>query len=543
MFDTLIKNGTIADGTGKRRYGADVGITKGSIEAIGSLAGAETARTIDATGLIVAPGFIDMHSHSDTTMLTDPGGDSKAYQGVTTEVTGNCSSSPYPVAADPHLAEYQRSTWPFLKPGWDWTDLDGWAEFTNSSGISLNIAPQVGQGEIRKAVGLNQDRPPTTDEMKQMRRLATEAMEQGAFSLSTGLTIVPSSFASTDELVELTEAIAQFEGAFYVTHARWRTDDHTDAAKEAVEIGRRAGVPVQFSHMAIIDPRAHGDGARMVAVFDRAREEGLDATYDMYPYIAAGSGVGQLLPEWSMEGGNQEVVRRLRDPETRRRIANETVKGFFDGTPIPWDTYMVSDAFTAANAGNIGRTVAEIAKTRGGDVLETALTLMIEEGGDVPTTVFNRDEGDVRFFMGHEAAMFGSDGYAFSPTGPLATASGDHQASHVSGKPHPRNYGTFPRVLGRYVREQQVLSLEIAVQKMTGLPAQRLRLKDRGRVEQGFVADLTLFDPDTVIDRATFDEPSQFPDGIPYVFVAGEAVIFEGKHTGATPGRVLRRGE
>ncbi|MDA1348251.1 MAG: D-aminoacylase [Chloroflexi bacterium] len=543
MFDILITNGTVVDGTGRPRFQADVGITGGKIDAVGSLGAAEAPRTIDATGLVIAPGFIDMHSHSDTTMLSDPSGDSKAYQGVTTEVTGNCSSSPYPVAADPHLAEYQRSTWPFLKPDWDWTDLDGWAEYTNSSGISLNIAPQVGQGEIRKAVGLNQDRPPTTDEMKEMRRLAAEAIEQGAFSLSTGLTIVPSSFASTDELVELTEAISPFDGAFYVTHSRWRTADHTDAAKEAIEIGRRAGVPIQYSHMAIIDPRAHGDGASMVAVFDRARDEGLDATYDMYPYVAAGSGVGQLLPEWSMEGGNEEVVRRLRDPETRRRIAIETVEGFFSGTPIPWDTYMVSDAFTAANAGNIGRSVAEIAEMRGTDVLETALTLLIEEGGDVPTTVFNRNEGDVRFFMGHEAAMFGSDGYAFSPTGPLATASGDHKASHVSGKPHPRNYGTFPRVLGRYVREQQVLSLESAVHKMTGFPAQRLRLKDRGLVQQGFVADLTLFNPDTVVDRATFDKPSQFPDGIPYVFVAGEAIIFEGKHTGATPGRVLRRGE
>ena len=543
MFDTLIKNGTVIDGSGKPRYDADVAITGGRIEAIGRLADAEAAKTIDATGLFVAPGFIDMHSHSDTTMLTDPGGDSKAYQGVTTEVTGNCSSSPFPVAADPAFAEFQKSTWPFLKPEWDWTDLAGWAEFTNSSGISLNIAPQVGQGEIRKAVGLNQDRPPTRDEMKEMRRLAVEAMEQGAFSLSTGLTIVPSSFASTDELVELTEAIAPYDGAFYVTHSRWRTDDHTDAAKEAIEIGRRAGVPVQYSHMAIIDPRAHGDGARMVAVFDRAREEGLDATYDMYPYIAAGSGIGQLLPEWSMEGGKPETVRRLRDPETRRRIVEETVEGFFGGTPIPWHTYMISDAYTQANADLIGRTVAEVAEMREEDPLVTAFDLLIEEAGDVPTTVFNRDEGDVRFFMGYEGAMFGSDGYAFSPSGLLANASGDHPASHVSGKPHPRNFGTYPRVLGRYVREQQVLPLETAIQKMTGLPAQRLRLRDRGRVEQGMVADLTLFNPDTVIDRATFDEPSQFPDGIPYVLVAGEAVISEGKHTGATPGRVLRRGE
>ncbi len=543
MFDTLIENGTVVDGTGRPRYEADLAIGGGRIAAVGRLGGAEAARRIDATGLVIAPGFIDMHSHSDTTMLSDPGGESKAYQGVTTEVTGNCGSSPFPVAADPHLAEYQRSTWPFMKPDWTWTDLDGWAERLNSSGMSLNVAPQVGQGEIRKAVGLNQNRPPSTDEMREMRRLAAEAIEQGAFSVSTGLTIVPSSFASTDELVELVEAIAQFEGAFYVTHSRWRTDDHIDAAKEAVEIGRRAGVPVQYSHMAIVDPRVHGDGARMAAVFDRARAEGLDATYDMYPYIAAGSGIGQLLPEWSMEGDRPEVVRRLKDPDTRRRIARETVEGFFGGTPIPWESYIISDTYTSANSDLIGKTVAEAAAARGDDAFKTALDLMIEEGGEVPTTVFNRDEGDVRFFMGHEAAMFGSDGYAYSPTGPLANASGDHSATHLAGKPHPRNFGTYPRVLGRYVRELGILSLEAAVRKMTGLPAQRLNLSERGRVEQGLTADLTLFDPETVTDRATFDDPMQFPEGIPHVFVAGEAIVSDGAHTGATPGRVLRRGE
>ena len=541
MFDVLIRSGTVIDGTGRPRYKADVGISRGKIAAIGRLGSAEAPRIVDAVGLVVAPGFIDMHSHSDTTMLSDPGGDSKAYQGVTTEVTGNCGSSPFPVASDPDVAEFQRSTWPFLLPEWEWIDLAGWAEYTNASGISLNIAPQVGQGEIRKAVGLHNDRPPTRDEMREMRRLAAEAMEQGAFSLSTGLTIVPSSFASTEELVELVEAISPYEDAFYATHARVWPNNHVGSIEEAVEIGRRAGVPVQYSHVGIVDPRVYGQGSEMVAVFDRARDEGQDVTYDMYPYIAAGSGL--LLPEWAREGGKEEVVRRLRDPETRRRIAEETARDYFDGTPIPWDTYVISDSSTEANAGIVGRSVAEVARMRGTDPLETSFTLLVEEGGEVPTVVFNRVEGDVRFFMAHEAAMFGSDGYAFSPTGSLATGSGDHKTSHVSGKPHPRNYGTYPRVLGRYVREGQVLSLETAVRKMTALPARRLGLKDRGRVEQGLVADLVLFNPDTVTDQATFDDPSQFPDGIPYVFVAGEAVVSEGEHTGATPGRVLRRGE
>ena len=541
MFDALIRNGTVIDGTGKSRYDADVSIVQGKIAAMGRLGSAEAAKTIDATGLVVAPGFIDMHSHSDTTMLSDPGGDSKAYQGVTTEVTGNCGSSPFPVASDPDLADYQRSTWPFLEPEWDWTDLAGWAEYTDSSGISLNIAPQVGQGEIRKAVGLNDDRPPTPDEMREMRRLASEAMEQGAFSLSTGLTIAPSSFASTEELVDLVEAIAPYEGAFYVTHARvWH---HVLAMEEAVEIARRAGVPLQYSHVGIVDPRLFGKGSSMVAVFDRARNEGQDVSYDMYPYIASSSSLVPHIPEWLEEGGKAELVRRLRDPDLRRRAREDIERSWFGGVPINWEGFVIAAVAIKANADLVGLSVAEVARMRGTDPMETAFDLLVEEGGEVPTTSFNRIESDMRFFLGHEAAMIGSDGYAFSPTGPLANPSGDQKASLISGKPHPRSYGTYPRILGRYVREEPVISLEMAVQKMTALPANRLGLKDRGRVEQGLVADLTVFNPNTVVDRATFDDPSQFPEGIPYVFVAGQAVISAGKHTGATRGRVLRRGE
>ena len=269
-LDTLIKNGTVIDGTGKPRRAADVGISGGKIAAVRSLGSVAAARTIDATGLVVAPGFIDMHSHSDTTMLEDPGGESKAHQGVTTEVTGNCAFSPFPVSDNADFAAIQRASSPSWSSQWDWTDLDGWAEAHESAGMSLNIAPQVGQGAIRKAVGLNDNRPPTEDEMRGMRRLAAEAVEQGAFAVSTGLTVAPSSYATTDELVELVEAMSPYEGAFYVTHARLWADEHVKAVEEAVEIGRRAGVPIQYSHMAIVDSRNFGDGHSMVGVVDKA---------------------------------------------------------------------------------------------------------------------------------------------------------------------------------------------------------------------------------------------------------------------------------
>ncbi len=532
-FDIIIRNGSVVDGTGEPRRAADVGISGGKITAVGSLGSGTAARTIDASGLVVAPGFIDMHSHSDTSMLEDPGGESKAHQGVTTEVTGNCAYSPFPVSANPDFAEVQRAGWPFWSPEWDWSDLNGWAETHEAAGMSLNIAPQVGQGAIRMAVGLNDNRPPTEDEMREMRRLAAESVEQGAFSVSTGLTLAPSSYATTDELVELVEAISPYEGAFYVSHARLWADEHVRAVEEAVEIGRRAGVPVQYSHMAIVDSRNFGDGPGMVEVIDTARAGGLDVTYDMYPYTAAGTGLNQLVPEWLQEGGVPSMLRRLRDPRLRQRAREDLERyGWFRGLPFVWESLVLSDLSTDANQGLVGMSIGEVAEQRRADPYDTMLDLIDEEDNRVSIVMHNRTESDVRFFLGHEAAMIGSDGNAVSPTG-------RQSADQV----HPRFYGTYPRVLGRYVREEpSVLSLEEAVRKMTGLPAERMTLRDRGLIAEGLAADVVVFDADTVIDLSTFEEPHQYPIGVPYVLVNGTAVVDGGVHTGARPGRVLRRG-
>ena len=314
-FDSLVRNGTVIDGTGRLRFEADIGISRGRIAAIGPLGEAGAAHTIDAAGLIVAPGFIDIHSHSDMSLFDDPGGDSKAYQGVTTEVVGNCSFSPFPIRPD-GKADFGMGSmdWPVE---WKWRDLDGWATALESRGISLNVAPQVGQAALQIAVGATQDRPVTPDEMSAMQRLASEAIEQGAFSISTGLSLSPSEYMSTDEVIELCKAISHYEGVFYATHSRFGAGKHVMAIEEAVDIGQRSGMPVQYSHLAILSrpdlggwrkpSGRNGHGPEMLEVFEKARNDGLDITYDSHPYNAAGAGIEQLVPTWGPGGRHRRI--------------------------------------------------------------------------------------------------------------------------------------------------------------------------------------------------------------------------------------------
>ena len=533
-FDTLILGGTVVDGSGRARYPADVGISGGRIEAIGRLDRAEAARVIDAERLVVAPGFIDIHTHSDVTLLDDPGGESKAHQGVTTEVTGNCSYSPFPAgnAAPGDLQEIMGFTMA-SETEWDWTTMDEWASRIDENGVGINVAAQLGQSALRIAVGATDDRPATPDEVRAMKRLAEESIEQGAFSITTGLTITPSCYAPTEEIVELCKSVARYDGAFYATHARSGPGLHLKMIEEAAEIGRRADIPVQFSHIGITESYLYGRGHELIAVFERARSEGVDIVFDMYPYTAAGIDLHQVVPVWVREGGVEETMARLAYPSTRDRARRETTEGADGREPPNWDSIVISSVLTERNAGAVGLSIRQISDDTGEDPAETVLRLMHEEGDVVSAVIHNRVEGDVRYFLSQPMGMIGSDGNAISPNGSLA-----------STVPHPRFYGTHPRVLGRYVREQPaVMTLEEAVYKCAGFPAQRLGLKDRGLVREGLAADLVVFDPDTVIDRATFEEPHQYPYGIPYVIVAGTPVVWEGRNTGARPGRVLRRGE
>jgi N-acyl-D-aspartate/D-glutamate deacylase len=356
-------------------------------------------------------------------------------------------------------------------------------------------------------------------------------MEQGAFGMSTGLTLPPSSYADTDEIVSLASVMSSYDHAFYATHARVWAGMHIKAIQEAVDIGRRASVPVQFSHIAIIDSREYGHGDQLVAVIDEARALGEDVTCDMYPYTASSSGFSQLLPGWVQEGGVAAMLERLRDPTTRKKAHEDTSKGWFGGLPWSFEPHVVATVAGEKNSGLVGKTLAEIAEMRGVDGIEAMLMLIDEEDNEISEIMHNRVEGDIRFFMAYENAMIGSDGNAI-----------DHAGTWESSQPHPRFYGTFPRVLGRYVRDEPLISLETAVNKMTGMPAKRLGLSDRGVLHEGAIADIVVFDPASVSDVATFEDPHRYPDGMPHVFVSGEPVIRDGKHTGARPGAVLQRG-
>lgn len=532
-FDTVIAGGSVIDGTGGRAYRADVAVADGRIAAVGDLSAAGRAETIDAAGQVVCPGFIDVHAHSDVSMLDDPGGECKAHQGVTTEVVGNCGSSAYP-AGLLTPAELQAVAPVHVIEGsgvrYEWTDFDGWAAALERRGISLNVVGQVGHGTLRQAAKATRNRPANDRELAVMKRLVAQAVEQGAVALTTALTGPPAMGASTGEIAALAAEAERFPGAFYATHARLHDGNHFNAVDEAIEIGELTGIAVQYSHIALIDTRRHGEGAEMVRRMEAARERGVDVLYDVYPYTAGSCGITGVLPLWAQEDGTAAVRRRLADAETCARMAQEMARGFWGGLPLPWDKYVITKANKDSTRWMVGKPWTEIAARRGESPVEAVLSAAREDCW-LEGVMHLRSEDDVRYFVGHPLAMIGSDGTAVSPDGPWG-----------AGSPHPRFYGCYPRLLGRYVREYGVLTLEDAVYKMTGAVADRLRMAGRGRIAPGKAADLVVFDADTVMDNATWEDPHRYPDGIGHVLVNGQPVIRDGAHTQARPGRVLRRG-
>jgi N-acyl-D-amino-acid deacylase len=529
-YDVLVRGGRIVDGSGNPWFAADLAIRGDRIAAIGRLKNARAHRTVDARGLVVAPGFIDMLGQSEFTVLVDPQVRSKITQGITTELTGEGGSVAPQTSFTiedllPGLAEYKINV--------DWRDYDGYFRRVKARGSAINFAHLVGATQVRQAVLKSDNRLPDASELEAMKRHVARAMEAGAFGVSSSLIYPPASFSDTHELVELAKVAASY-GGIYASHIRNEAEGIIPALKEAETIGEQAGIPVEIWHLKCAGRKNWGRMQEVLAEIESARARGIDMTADIYPYPASSTGLAASLPPTASEGGVAALVARLKDPAQRARIREEVEhpsggwESLFHNVGGP-EGVLVVGVRTQANKPYQGKRLSEIAKMRGKDAIETMFDLLVEENGSVDCVYFAMSEEDVRAAMAAPWVAFNCDNPGVSPEGVLG-------ASNC----HPRAYGTFPRVLGRYVRDDSILRLEDAVRKMTSLPAQKIGLRDRGLLRPGMYADITVFDPAKVIDRATFDAPHQFSEGIVQVFVNGVAVIDQGKITGRLPGRILR---
>lgn len=512
-LDKAIVNGTIIDGSGTPRRTGSVGIKGSRIVSIDEDVGSAT-QIIDAKGLVVAPGFIDIHTHSCAALLADSRGLSAVHQGVTTHVVGNCGESVFPAA------EGMRRLVERYGVQCTWTDLRGYASRIQDRGVGINVAPLVGHGTVRALVMGEEAREPKSDELESMKRLVAQAMEDGAFGLSTGLIYAPGCFSNTEELVELARVVGRFEG-YYATHLRNEGDGLAHAVNEAISIGEKAGGSVQISHLKAADGRWRGRISEILRILDMARARGLDVTWDQYPYRATSTGLHIFIPGWAHEGGTQALKKRLRTHETRLRILAEMRQSGKDLSQVLITACPHHPQWQQLTPVDIGARL-------GLPPEEAVLEILLHEESEVKMANFAMDEKDIETIMRHPITMVGSDGVAVADEGLLAKL-----------RFHPRSYGTFPRVLGRYVRERGILTLEEAVRKMTSAPARRLGLHNRGLLREGMRADITVFNPDRVTDRATFHEPQRYPEGIEHVLVNGEFVIMQACCTGRLPGEVL----
>lgn len=522
MLDWRIRQARVLDGSGNPWFRGDVGVERDRIVAVGNLEGQESRRDLDAGDRYLAPGFIDVHTHSDFTLSRFPRGESVVSQGVTTEVMGNCGLTPHPV--DPARLDLLMEYLAFMGGdlSWNWKTSGDFLDELERLPLSHNLTTLVGHGAVRLAAMGFDRRDARESEMAAMKRLVAEAMEAGAVGLSSGLIYAPGSYGTTEELIELCEVVRRYDG-LYATHLRSEADGLLDSVEEALVIGDRSGVPVELSHHKAMGERNWGSVHRSLAMVDEARAGGQDVTLDQYPYTGSSTTFTAFLPGWALEGGIQALLARLRDAGERNRIEREIE----ESKPMSWDRVVVASCRKPELRQHEGQTLAEVGQARDKPPVEAALDLVLIEGGPFAIVRFGMSEEDVEFVMRHPSVMVASDGNAMAPG--------------MGGKPHPRNYGTFPRVLGRYVRETDNLRLADAVRKMTSLPAQRFGLWDRGLIRPGLAADLVLFDASEVQDRATFQSPHQYAAGIEWVMVSGEMVWDHGADTGAVAGKVLRR--
>ncbi len=529
-YDLLITNGRIIDGTGNPWFHGDVAIVKDRIVAVGRVPEGKAKRTIDAKGLIVAPGFIDMHSHSDDLLLEDGHAQSKIRQGVTTEILGEGRS------AGPLKGQLPARNFKARGKELTWSTLGGYFDTFDKLGASVNIASYVGLDNLWEcAMGKSHARP-TARQLDQMKELLDEAMTDGALGLSTYLMMPPGSLATTEDLVELCKVVKK-HGGIFSSHIRSEGLDVFASVKQVIEVAERAGVPLDIIHIKIADEKLWGKMSDVIALIEAARKRGVNVQANVYPYTRGNNNLASIIPPWAHEGGTAKMLERLKDPKQRERLKTDITKGIdgwynhYTAVGGDWSRMLVSGRGTYEGL-TMDRVIAARQKGKNppADPLDILFDVLVEQDGSVPTVFAHHDEKDMNLAMQQPWCSIGSDGSAYATEGPLKR-----------GNPHPRNFGTFPRVLGVYVRARGVLKLEDAVRKMTSLNAAKVGLKDRGTLRALAFADVTIFDPETVIDQSTYTAPFAYNVGIEFVVVNGQVVLDRGTHTNATPGRALRK--
>lgn len=529
-YDLLIRNGHVIDGTGSPWYAADIAIRDGHIVAIGHLEAASAKRTIDAAGMVVAPGFIDMLGQSEFTILVNPHLPSKIYQGITTEITGEGGTAA-PLTAAIRAAD--RATYEHFGIDPSWNTFREYFARLEKQGMGINLASYVGATQIRRAVIGDGDRAPTSAELDRMQALVREAMYDGAVGVSSSLQYAPAPYASTEELIALASEAGKL-GGIYATHMRSEGDAIIPALDEAIRIGREAHIPVEIWHLKAAGRRNWGRMPEIVAHIDEARRSGVDIAANTYAYTAWFNSFSAFIPPWAHDGGDAKLIQRLKDPAARERIRKDmlTPSSSWDNE---WEEVTGPEGILVSVVQNPkllplqGKTIAEIAKLWNKDPIDTVFDLLIEDNAATEVAVFGMSEPDVRLALQQPWVSICNDSQGTAPDGLLGQA-----------HPHPRAYGTFPRILRKYVREDGALTLPDAIRKFTALPASNMRLADRGVIKDGMWADIVVFNPEAITDHATYENPNQLSQGMEYVLVNGVPVVDRGKMTNALPGKVLR---
>ena len=528
-YDLIIRNGQIVDGTGNPWRAGDLAIKGDRIAALGPVVKGSAKREINAKGLVVAPGFIDIHSHSDDLLLEDGHAQSKIRQGVTTEVLGEGRS------AGPAKGQLPARTLSARGQNLQWTTLDGYLRQIDQLGVSLNVASYVGLDNLWESVMGKSHARPTPQQIDQMKEILDEAMRQGAFGLSSLLMMPPGSLATTDDLVQLCQVVKR-HGGLFSSHIRSEGLEIFDSVKQVIEVAERSGVPLDIIHIKIADEKLWGRMNEVVAMIQAARQRGVNVQANVYPYTRGNNNLSSIIPPWAHEGGTSKMIEHLKSPADRQRLKLEITKGVdgwynhYTAVGGDWSRMLISGQGPYQGL-TMDKVIAARSKGKspGPDPLDVMFDILVEQGGSVPTVFAHHEEKDMNLAMLQPWCSIGSDGSAYATEGPLRR-----------GNPHPRNFGTFPRVLGLYARDRGILTLEDAVRKITSLNAAKIGLTDRGTLRSGTFADITIFNPKTVIDKSTYEQPFAYNHGIEFVIVNGQIVLENGKHTGSMPGRSLR---